>query len=185
MKMMHRCENLQSQPRGRLKSLRTIAPDPRRWSGWQGPAAHARRAGGAGCEDSALTRRAGGPRAQGYERVVRQRRSLASCARTAATVPWVPCDSTACERNRALPPRPRSPPQAPLPNDLDAQLPVIDRDRARRAFGGLRNAPRVSSLAEEDLGMRCAVAEDAARRAARAVRLLPIRPRTRAERRRF
>ena len=104
-----RCsKNSQSQPRGQLKSLRTIAPDPRRWSGCQGPAADAHRAGGAGCEDSALTRRAGGPRAQGYERVVRQYRPRASCAHTAATVPWVPCDSTACERNRALPPRPPS-----------------------------------------------------------------------------
>jgi hypothetical protein len=63
MKILGCSENLQSQPRGQLKSLRTIAPDPRRWSGWQGPAADARRAGGAGCEDSALTRRAGGPRA--------------------------------------------------------------------------------------------------------------------------
>ena len=102
------CENSHSQPRGPLKWTPPNCPDPRRWSGCQGPAAHARRAGGAGCEDSALTWRAGGPRAQGYERVVRQRRSLASCARTAATVPWVPCDSTACERNRALPPRPPS-----------------------------------------------------------------------------
>eukprot|EP01043_Picozoa_sp_COSAG02_P015411 COSAG02_NODE_657_length_18797_cov_34.071238_15_plen_145_part_00 len=62
MKFSNAMKKCSTEPRGRLKSLRTIAPDPRRWPGCRGPAADARRAGGAGCGDSSLKWRAGGPR---------------------------------------------------------------------------------------------------------------------------